>query len=706
VPEGSKALAGIGCHFMASWMDRETSSLIQMGGEGVNWAASSRFTGNSHVFQNLGEGTYYHSGSMAIRQAIAAKANITYKILFNDAVAMTGGQPVDGPISVHAIAHSVRAEGVARIALVSDEPTYFSPADLPAGVTIHPREEMDAVQRELREVSGVSVLIYQQTCATEKRRRRKRGQMADPKRFAYINELVCEGCGDCSVESNCLSVEPKETPFGRKRQINLSACNKDFSCLNGFCPSFVTVEGATRRKKSASRIDAVGRAATLPLPAAATLDRPYDLLVTGVGGTGVITVGALIGMAAHLERRGVSVLDFTGFAQKFGPVLSFIRVAASPDALHQVRIDQGAADALIGCDLVVSSAPKASGTYRRGTRAAVNTAEMPTGDVVRFRDADLASPARLRAIGRVIGNDNLDTINANALAERLLGDAVYANIIMLGFAWQRGLVPLSLQALLRAIELNGVTVERNKQAFAWGRIAAADPDFLPKTDDAPKAETLDQIIDRRADFLTAYQNEAYAARYRTTVAKVRNSEAPLNSEALTEAVARALFKLMAYKDEYEVARLHMQGGFLDELKREFEDGFSVQYHLAPPFLSSSRDARGRPRKRAFGQWIQMPLAMLARLKGVRGTPFDPFGYTHERRTERELITWYEGLIERMLGQIDAARLPDFVAIAKAPMEIRGYGPVKDTAIAKVKPEVERLLTNLTTSVTQKRHATG
>jgi indolepyruvate ferredoxin oxidoreductase len=687
-------------------MDRETSSLIQMGGEGVNWAASSRFTGNKHVFQNLGEGTYYHSGSMAIRQAIAAKANITYKILFNDAVAMTGGQPVDGPVSVHAIAHSVRAEGVARIALVSDDPTQFSPGDLPVGVSIHPRNEMDSVQRELREISGVSVLIYQQTCATEKRRRRKRGEMADPKRFAYINDLVCEGCGDCSVESNCLSVEPKETPFGRKRQINLSSCNKDFSCLNGFCPSFVTVEGATRRKKGASQIDAVGHAATLPLPAPATLDRPYDLLITGVGGTGVITVGALIGMAAHLERSGVSVLDFTGFAQKFGPVLSYIRLASTPEVLHQVRIDQGAADALIGCDLVVSSSPKASGTYRKGTRAAVNTAEMPTGDVVRFRDADLASPARLRAIGQVIGDGNLDTINANALAERLLGDAVYANIIMLGFAWQRGLLPISLSALLRAIELNGVAIERNKQAFAWGRIAAADPDFLPKTDEAPMAETLDQLIDRRADFLTAYQDRTYATRYRTLVANVRNAEANLNSEALTEAVARALFKLMAYKDEYEVARLHMQGGFLDALKGEFEGNFSIQYHLAPPFLPSRRDARGRPRKRAFGQWIQTPLAMLARMKGLRGTPFDPFGYTAERRAERELITWYDRVIERLLGGLDAAHLPDLIAIAKAPMDIRGYGPVKDAAMGKVKAEVERLFAELDAPSPAKMRAYG
>jgi len=427
--------------------------------------------------------------------------------------------------------------------------------------------------------------------------------------------------------------------------------------------------------------------------------------VTGVGGTGVITVGALIGMAAHLERRGVSVLDFTGFAQKFGPVLSYIRLASSPEALHQVRIDQGAADALIGCDLVVSSSPKASGTYRRGTRAAVNTAEMPTGDVVRFRDADLASPARLRAIRQVIGSDNLDSINANALAERLLGDAVYANIIMLGFAWQRGLVPVSLNALLRAIELNGVAIERNKQAFAWGRIAASDPDFL-KDKETPTVETLDQLIIRRSDFLRAYQDEAYAARYRALVAKVRNAEAGLNSEALTEAVARALFKLMAYKDEYEVARLHMQGGFLDELKREFEDGFSVQYHLAPPFLPSGRDARGRPRKRAFGQWIQKPFALLARLKVLRGTPFDPFGYTAERRAERELIAWYEGIIAQMLGKLDTANLANLLSIAKAPMEIRGYGPVKDAAIAKVKPEVEQLLASLAASSPAKMRATG
>ncbi|MCP3419755.1 indolepyruvate ferredoxin oxidoreductase family protein [Bradyrhizobium brasilense] len=708
VPEGSKALAGIGCHFMASWMDRETSSLIQMGGEGVNWAASSKFTGNSHVFQNLGEGTYYHSGSMAIRQAISAKANITYKILFNDAVAMTGGQPVDGPVSVQAIAHSVRAEGVARIALVSDDPAHFSPADLPAGVTIHPREAMDAVQRELRAIPGVTVLIYQQTCATEKRRRRKRGTIEDPARFAYISDLVCEGCGDCSVESNCLSVEPKETPFGRKRRINLSTCNKDFSCLNGFCPSFVTIEGGKRRAKSASAIDPLTRAAALPAPELAGLERPYDLLVTGVGGTGVITVGALIAMAAHLEGHGVSVLDFTGFAQKFGPVLSYLRLAATPDALHQVRIDQGAADALIGCDLVVSSSAKASGTYRKGMCAAVNTAEMPTGDVVRFRDADLASPVRLRAIERVIGSGNLTMIDANALAERLLGDSVFANIMMLGFAWQQGLVPVSLEALTRAIELNGVAIERNRQALAWGRIAFADPEFLPKADGAAAdvPETLEQVIARRADFLRAYQDEAYAARYRATIDRVRRAEVALGSETLTDAVARSLFKLMAYKDEYEVARLHMQSGFLDELSQEFDGDFTVQYHLAPPFLPAQRDARGRPRKRAFGQWIQTPLRLLAGLKGLRGTAFDVFGYTAERRTERELITWYEALIETMLGKLDKARLPDLVALAKAPMEIRGYGPVKDAAIEKTRAEVARLTARLASAPSDQGDGSG
>ena len=693
VPQGSQALAGIGCHFMASWMDRDTSSLIQMGGEGVNWAASSLFTGRQHIFQNLGEGTYYHSGSMAIRQAVAAKTNITYKILFNDAVAMTGGQPVDGPLSVHSIAHEVRANGVQRIALVSDEPDKFTTSDFPKDVSFHSRNQLDAVQRELREIAGVTVLIYEQECATEKRRRRKRGQLPDPPKFAYINDLVCEGCGDCSVESNCLSVEPKETPFGRKRQINLSTCNKDFSCVNGFCPSFVIVEGAARRKKQGLNADLLARAELLPPPTFPQLQKPYNLLVTGVGGTGVITVGALITMAAHLEGRGVSVLDFTGFAQKFGPVLSFIRLANRPNDIHQVRIDHGAADALIGCDIVVSSSPKASIAYGEAMRAVINTAEMPTGDVVRNRDANLLVSARLASIERLVGSENLTSFDANRAAEALFGDTVFANVMMLGAAWQRGLVPVTFEALMRAIELNGVATMQNKQAFAGGRLAGADGNFIISLfGQAVKAETLEQLVDRCADFLRAYQNDDYAGRYAKFVDRVRGIEDERipGSTTLTTAVAKSLFKLMAYKDEYEVARLHMETGFLERLRQEFEGDFTVNYHLAPPFLAFGNDARGRPLKRRFGQWIQLAFRMLARLKFLRGTALDIFGYSHERRMERELIGWYEALISELLPQFRTETIEPLVKIASLPMEIRGYGPVKEIAARDVTSRIAGL----------------
>jgi indolepyruvate ferredoxin oxidoreductase len=693
VPLGSQALAGIGCHFMASWMDRDTSSLIQMGGEGVNWAASSLFTGRQHIFQNLGEGTYYHSGSMAIRQAVAAKTNITYKILFNDAVAMTGGQPVDGPLSVYSIAHEVRANGVQRIALVSDEPDKFTTSDFPKDVSFHSRNQLDAVQRELREIAGVSVLIYEQECATEKRRRRKRGQLPDPPKFAYINDLVCEGCGDCSVESNCLSVEPKETPFGRKRQINLSTCNKDFSCVNGFCPSFVTVEGAARRKKHGLNADLLARAELLPPPTFPQLQKPYNLLVTGVGGTGVITVGALITMAAHLEGRGVSVLDFTGFAQKFGPVLSFIRLSNRPDDIHQVRIDQGAADALIGCDIVVSSSPKASIAYGEAMRAVINTAEMPTGDVVRNRDASLSVSARLASIERLVGSENLTSFDANRAAEALFGDTVFANVMMLGAAWQMGLVPVTFEALMRAIELNGVATMQNKQAFAGGRLASKDGNFMASLfGQAVKAETLEQLVDRRADFLRAYQNDDYAGRYAKFVDRVRGieDERMPGSTTLTTAVAKSLFKLMAYKDEYEVARLHMETGFQERLRQEFEGDFTVNYHLAPPFLAFGNDARGRPLKRRFGQWIQPAFRMLAFLKFLRGTALDIFGYSHERRMERELIGWYEALILELLPQFRTETIEPLVKIASLPMEIRGYGPVKEIAARDVTSRIAGL----------------
>ncbi|WP_419908495.1 indolepyruvate ferredoxin oxidoreductase family protein [Hoeflea sp.] len=697
VPEGSKALAGIGCHFMASWMDRETTSLIQMGGEGVNWAASSKFTGMGHIFQNLGEGTYYHSGSMAIRQSIAAGANITYKILFNDAVAMTGGQPVDGPISVQAIANEVRAEGVQRIALVSDDPGKFSLSDFPAGTTLHHRRDLDPVQRELREVPGVSALIYEQTCATEKRRRRKRGQMEDPKRFAFINELVCEGCGDCSVESNCLSIEPVETEFGRKRRVNLSSCNKDFSCLDGFCPSFVTVEGAERRKSPGIKTDAAALAEALPAPQQRSVEKPYNLLVTGVGGTGVVTVGALITMAAHLESKGASVLDFTGFAQKFGPVLSFIRLSDDPDKINQVRIDDGSADALIGGDIVVSSSPKASRCYRAEMKAVINLAESPTGDIVRNRDASLAVDQRLAAIEGAVGLNNVAALDANRLSEKLLGDTVFANIILLGFAWQQGLVPVSLDALMQAITLNGVAIDKNVQAFSWGRIANARPEILSETTDAEKEEEegLEALISRREAFLTDYQDASYAARYRRTIDAVRAREQAIGATGLAETVARSLFKLMAYKDEYEVARLQSDPAFLEKLKEQFEGDFTIKYYMAPPFLPLGRDARGRPRKRQFGNWMLPVFRVLSRMKRLRGTPLDPFGYGHDRRLERDLIRWFEALVVDHLDKITNEHAGDWRRLFEVPMQIRGYGPVKEEAVARARSQADDDLAKLT-----------
>lgn len=694
VPDGSKAASGIGCHVMASWMDRDTAGYAQMGGEGVPWVAASKFNGGKHIFQNLGEGTWYHSGSLAIRQAVAAQTNITYKILYNDAVAMTGGQPVDGPISVSGIAQTCRAEGVQRIALISDDITKFALSDFPAGTTFHDRATLDIVQRELRDIPGVTVLIYEQTCATEKRRRRKRGTLEDPKRFAWINDLVCEGCGDCSIESNCLSVEPRETPLGRKRKINLSSCNKDFSCLNGFCPSFVTVEGATRRKAKPADLDLEALRAALPDPKRSALDAPFDLLVTGVGGTGVVTVGALITMAAHLEGKGASVLDFTGFAQKFGTVLSYIRLAPRPDMLHQVRIDQRAADAVIGCDIVVSSAARASAHYRPGTQIVLNTAEMPTGDLVLHRDASLKVDQRLTAIADLIGQDNLSVLDANAVSETLLGDGVFANVMLLGFAWQRGMVPVGGAALSQAILLNGVQIDRNRAAFDIGRVLAFDPTLLSAALAPPAPETAEQIIDRRCDFLTGYQNASYGAQYRATLDTLR-TRLPDAPDDLISAAARSLFRLMAYKDEFEVARLMTAPTFAQELTKTFEGDFAVKYHMAPPLLSRKKDARGRPLKRAFGPWLRPVLGGLARLRGLRGTPFNPFGYHHEARMHRDLVAWYRQVLEQVGQHFDATQAQAWLDIVTAPQEIRGYGPVRasaaDTTRAKTDATIQELI---------------
>ncbi|HUD97905.1 MAG TPA: indolepyruvate ferredoxin oxidoreductase family protein, partial [Woeseiaceae bacterium] len=705
LPEGSKALAGIGCHFMANWMDRDTDGLIQMGGEGINWIPRSRFNGGKHIFQNLGDGTYYHSGSLAIRQAFAAKANITYKILFNDAVAMTGGQPVDGPVSVEAIAHTMRAEGVQRIAIVSDEPERFSPGDFPTGTTISHRRDLDAVQRELRDIPGVTILIYAQACATEKRRRRKRGTLPDPNRFAVINDLVCEGCGDCSVESNCLSVVPKETPFGRKRQIDQNSCNKDFSCLNGFCPSFVTVETgqAPAVASAAGTAPPQRKLDAIELPAIPPLSGGYDLLVTGVGGTGVITVGALIAMAAHLEGKGASVLDFMGFAQKFGPVLSYIRLAEEPSGLNQVRIEKGQADALIGCDLVVSSSPKASMTYRSGkTRAVLNTTEMSTADFVRHRDANLKADERIHAIGKAVGRQNLATVAANQLAEQLLGNTIYANVLMLGFAWQSGLVPVSREAIRRAIELNGVEVDMNNAAFDWGRLAAADFPAVREIIEQPttvagQPETLDGMIARRVEFLTDYQDKALAERYRQLIDRAREREQSVGAAAdlpFTRAVARAWFKTLAYKDEYEVARLYVDTGFLERLKKEYGKSAKVRFHLAPPVLSRGVDARGRPRKSEFGAWMIPVFRLLASLRRLRGTKLDLFGLSRERRMERRLIGEFEQTVETLLQYLRPDNIEVATSIVDLYLEIRGYGPVKEQAIAEVRPKIEQGLRDI------------
>ncbi len=688
VPEGSTAASGIGCHVMASWMDRQTVGYAQMGGEGVPHVVASQFNGGKHIFQNLGEGTWYHSGSLAIRQAVAAGTNITYKILYNDAVAMTGGQPVDGPVSVAGIAQTCRAEGVERIAIVSDDISKFHHADFPAQTTFHDRAQLDALQRELREIPGVTILIYEQTCATERRRRRKRGTMEDPKKFVWINDLVCEGCGDCSVASNCLSVEPRETPLGRKRKINLSSCNKDFSCLNGFCPSFVTVEGATRREKSVN-LDLADLEKDFPAPKVPSLEKPFDLLITGVGGTGVVTVGALITMAAHLEGRGTSVLDFTGFAQKFGTVLSYIRLGASPAALNQVRIDQGTADAVIGCDVVVSSAPKASAHYRNGTRVVLNRAEMPTGDLVLRRDAQLQVDEREQAISSVVGAKNLTGFDANATAEDLLGDAVFANVIMLGYAWQMGLVPVSHSALGQAILLNGVAVEKNRLAFAIGRCMATAPERLSNHAIAEvPTETLDQMIARRVSFLTDYQDRAYAERYANRISELRDA-LPQASEELVQSVARNLFRFMAYKDEFEVARLMTSDTFSKELAQQFDGEFTAKYHMAPPLLSWKKDGNGRPVKRAFGPWLRPVLSVLSRGKSLRGKPFNPFGYHSEARLHRQILSWYDALLTRLQTDFAARSDADWLESLACADEVRGFGPVREESFHRAREASER-----------------
>jgi indolepyruvate ferredoxin oxidoreductase len=706
VPDGSLALAGIGCHTMALHMNRSTMPPTQMGGEGLNWTGIAPFTGTTHVFQNLGDGTYFHSGLLAIRAAVTARVNITYKILVNDAVAMTGGQPVEGQLSVGEITHQLRAERVQRIAVVSDDVEKYgrdgaSVGGFASGTTVHHRGELEAVQRELRETTGVSALVYDQTCAAEKRRRRKRGKAADPDRRVLINELVCEGCGDCSVKSNCVSVEPNETEFGRKRRIDQSSCNKDYSCVQGFCPSFVTVEGATLRKPEAATLGA-DLFADLPEPARAGLDRPRAILITGIGGTGVVTIGAVLGMAAHLDGLAASVFDMTGLAQKGGAVLSHLKIARRDEELGAPKVGMLEADLLLGCDPVVSASGEVLRAMDTGrTHAVLNTHVVPTAVFQLNPDVDFRGRELRAAVERVVGEDALAAFDANRAALALLGDTLGTNMLVVGYALQKGWLPVSTAALDRAIELNGAAVPFNRRALALGRLAAADPARFAALLDAQPAvrrplasgpQTLDERIAYRASFLVDYQDTAYAARYRALVdrvARVERERVP-GSTALTDAVARYYFKLLAYKDEYEVARLHATA-LRPQLDATFEGDYRVTFHLAPPLLAKRDPATGVPRKMTFGPWMLRAFGLLARFRRLRGTALDPFGYTEERRTERALIAEYESLVGELLGGLAPDRHALAVELASFPEQVRGYGHVKEKHLASARARQADLL---------------
>jgi len=700
VPEGSRAYAGIGCHYMVQWMDRSTLGFTQMGGEGANWIGEAPFSTRPHVFQNIGDGTYNHSGYMAIRGAIASGVNITYKILFNDAVAMTGGQKNDGGLDVPQIARQVAAEGAKRVVVVTDEPKkYPSGTRWPDGLTVHHRDDLDAVQKELAQIQGCSVLIYDQTCAAEKRRRRKRGQFPDPDRRVIINELVCEGCGDCGVQSNCVSVQPLETEFGRKRTIDQSSCNKDFSCLKGFCPSFVTVEGA--RLKKGSGVSAPAGMPPLPEPELPAIGQTYGIIVTGIGGTGIVTVGAIIGMAAHLEHKGVGVIDMAGLAQKGGAVQSHIRIAKDPADIHAIRVAAAGADLVLGGDIVVAGNKKVLAAVKPGaTAVVVNTAEMLPGEFTRDTEFSLPTERLRRAITAAAGDERCHFVNASRLATTLLGQSLGANMFMLGYAYQIGALPLSAAAVERALELNGEAVAMNIAAFRWGRRAALDLDAVEKlaapmaSGPAPKlSASFHEMVERRVAFLTAYQNAAYAARYRAWVDKATAAEARLAPAkcGLAEAVGRYLFKLMAYKDEYEVARLYVEGSFAQQVKDTF-DGENLRFHvhLSPPLLGPT-DKAGRPRKITFGPWVFGVFRLLARLKGLRGTAFDIFGYTQERKTERALIADYEAVLDEVFGRLTPDNHAVAVGLAAIPEKIRGYGHIKMRHLAAAKADEAALL---------------
>jgi indolepyruvate ferredoxin oxidoreductase len=719
VPQGSRALAGIGCHYMATWLSPEsTQTFSQMGGEGVAWVGQSPFTSTQHVFANLGDGTYFHSGLLAIRQSIAAGVNITYKILYNDAVAMTGGQPHDGPLSVPIIARQIAAEGIGSIVVVTDEPQKYSgAAALPSGTPVRHRDELDTVQRELRGVPGTTAIIYDQTCAAEKRRRRKRGKFPDPARRVLINDLVCEGCGDCSEKSNCMSVVAVDTEFGRKRAIDQSACNKDFSCIKGFCPSFVTVEGGALKKGQAAT-PSEALFAQLPEPSLPGTATPWSLLITGVGGTGVVTIGALLGMAAHLESKGVLVLDMAGLAQKGGAVWSHVRIADRQEQLYAARVAAGEANAVIACDLVVAASDESIAKMRAGhTRVVINrdqsttsdfvrgfAAQARSGDVVANPDPQFPQDGMEARIADAVGSENADFLEASQLATAIMGDAIATNLFMLGFAWQKGLVPLSRAAILRAIEINAAAVASNTTAFQWGRVAAVDRAAVVKAaqpahvpDHHRVSNSVDELIARRQEQLTEYQDAAYAERYLALVKRVRAAEEALapGISLLGEAVARGYYKLLAYKDEYEVARLYTNSAFLKSVEAQFEGDYKLVFHLAPPLLAGKDPATGELRKRTYGPWMLKAMRILAGYKHLRGGRFDIFARSAERKLDRRLIADYEALIETLLAGLTTSKHELAVELASLPEQVRGFGHIRERYVEHARVQQKTLLARFT-----------
>jgi len=682
LPEGSKALPGIGCHYMASWMGRETNGIVQMGGEGINWIGMAPYTGREHIFQNLGDGTYFHSGLLAIRQSIAAQTNVTYKILYNHAVAMTGGQDVDGELSVEAIVAQLRAEGIKRIALVSDNPKRFA-WDLMRGegMSIHHRKELDGVQEKLKDQKGVTALIYDQGCATEKRRKRKRGLIEDPKKRVFINPSVCEGCGDCSVQSNCISVSPVKTKWGVKRTIDQSSCNKDFSCVEGFCPSFVTIEGEEEKATGDvnRRNHLLSNVASLPEPKLANTGK---ILITGIGGTGVVTVGAVLAMAAHLQGKGASVLDFMGFAQKGGAVISHLKILDKPGLEIPVRIDRSCADALIACDLVVANMPEPMATLAKDkTHVIANTKILPTADFVLRGLADFQEGIRLKKLNEYAAK--VDAFDVTDLSVQLFGDSVFSNMMLTGMAWQKGQVPLDADAIRRAVELNGKAIEANLQAFELGRLIAEQPELFVQDHEAELEQAVDELVAERAAFLVDYQDADYAARYKSVMSNVMAAEQSIGKAGFSEIVAHQLSRLMAYKDEYEVARLHLETAHLGEAQKRFKQGGKLTFHMAPPMLNWIKEPNGRPKKFAIPGLIALPaLKMLNAMRPLRGSALDIFGWGKDRRDERQLRDDYIELVTMLADNLTAENHAQAMERAKLVDMVKGYGVVKEATLEK------------------------